>query len=83
MPFAVCLLRTAAPLSEAFGGGGIWMETRWWECFPEKEAIEAPVLQVALFCASVAPLHYGGSACSSAWAGFSECGCTVLGTTAS
>lgn len=62
------------------------METGWWECLPEKEGAEkketvrAPVLQVALFCASVTSFHYSGSACSLAWAGFSECVCTVLGT---
>lgn len=63
------------------------METGWWECFPEKqgvggagETVRALELQVALLCAGVTSLLYSGSACSSAWAGFSECVHTVLGT---
>lgn len=62
------------------------METGRWECFSEKEGakggetVRAPVLQVALFCAGVTSLHYSGSACSSAWAAFSESVYMVLGT---
>lgn len=60
------------PYAKHFAGG-IWMETgrekKKGRGKDRKETTRAPVLQVALFCASVTSLHYSGSACSSAQAG--------------
>lgn len=84
-PFCVCWGQLPPHVKQLGGIPGGKLDGR--NCFlnkkGEKETFKASLPQVSLFCANVAFPCDSGSACSSLWADFLKCACTVLGTTES